>query len=165
MNLGHPRSPDRETLVRAFMEAGGRSVRSFQTNGTVIFAADDPVATAHRARELMSDDYDDSVLVRSAARVSQIATTFPVTDSASDHYREMVVFFDSPSQPVDSLPGMLEEGLVRILRVERDVAFGLIWKPKSTAGNMTALVERRLGTIGTSRTLGTIQRLCRQFRA
>lgn len=163
MNLGHPGSPDRETLLRAFVDAGGQSVRSFQTNGTVIFTADDPAATAQRARELVSDRYDDSVLVRSAARVAQIAATFPATDTASDHYREMIVFFDYPSSQADPVPEMFEEGLVRVLRVEQDVAFGLVWKPKDTAGNMTALVERRLGAIGTSRTLGTVQRLSRQL--
>lgn len=163
MNLGHPGSPDREGLVRAFVDAGARSVRPFQTNGTVIFTAEDPDGTARRARELLGPTYEDALFVRSAARVAQIASGFPAVDEASDHYREMVVLYDGPAPRSAAMQDMATEGLVRVLRVEPDVAFGLIWKPKSTAGSMTALIERRLGALGTSRTLGTLQRLSRQL--
>ncbi len=148
--------------MRAFVDAGSRSVRPFQTNGTVIFHANDPEDTAHRARELLAPSYEDAVFVRSAARVVEIVSGFPALDASSDHYREMVVFHDSPASRSAAISDGVE-GLVRVLRVESDVAFGLIWKPKSTAGNITALLERRLGALGTSRTLGTLQRLSRQF--
>ena len=163
LNLGHPGSPTGAGLLQAFTDAGGLSVRSFQTNGTVIFTADDPVATANRARALLSDSYEDAVVVRSAARVAQIVARFPVVDADSDHYREMVVLYDGPSAAIRSAKAMVRDGLVQLLRVDDDAAFGLVWKPKNTAGNMTAVIERMLGTTGTSRTLGTLQRLSRQL--
>lgn len=163
MNLGHAGSPNSETLLQAFTDAGGHSARSFQTNGTVIFTAEEPVVTARRARELLSGCYDDAVFVRSASRVAQIVAKFPVTDTESDHYREVVVFYDSPPPGTVPVTGMVQEGLVHVFAVEDDAAFGLVWKPKNTAGNMTAFIERLFSTPGTSRTLGTLQRLSRQL--
>ena len=162
MNLGHPGSPDRETLVQAFSDAGALSARSFQTNGTVIFTAENPGDTAERARRFLADRYHDAVFVRSAARVAQLVTEFPATDTESDHYREMVVLYDaSPEAPRE--PDAFQHGLVRVLRMDDDAAFGLVWKPKNTVGNVTALIERLLSTAGTARTLGTLQRLSRQL--
>lgn len=59
MNLGQARShsPTRPVLEGAFTAAGVSTVRSFQTNGTVLFdpGAADPVAVVERARAALRD--------------------------------------------------------------------------------------------------------------
>lgn len=149
-----------ETQCGSFVDAGASGVRAFQTNGTVLFTAADPSLVAARARDgLRPCGYDDAVFVRDRARLTQIIDQFPDLPPESDHYREMVVLFDHPdAHACASLPRE-REGLLQVLRVEHDHALGLIWKPKSTAGNITGHLEHRLDTVATSRTLGTVQRL------
>lgn len=164
MNLGHAGSPGRATLLSAFADAGAAQARSFQSNGTVIFDAEDPAATAQHVRQLLSGTYDDAVMVRSLDRVEQIIADFPPVEAGNDHYRQMIVFYDRVVPGADALRAGGRDGLVQLLRVDADAVSGLIWKPKNTAGNMTAVVEAALALPCTARTLGTLQRLLKQVR-
>jgi len=50
VNLGHPKSPTRVQLEDSFVSAGAKTAQSFQTNGTLIFSADNE-KTALKALE------------------------------------------------------------------------------------------------------------------
>lgn len=76
MNLGHTGSPNRAQLEAAFAAGGAESVRSFQTNGTVLFTAEVPADTI----AVVSDElegagiYTGVMFVRSLERITEIAT-------------------------------------------------------------------------------------------
>ena len=71
MNLGQARSrsPRSSELLDAFAAAGATGAVNFQTNGTVIFAVDEPAALAESVvtRLTAVTGYSDLVVVRSAA--------------------------------------------------------------------------------------------------
>src|SRR5690606_2279998 len=123
LNLGHARSPDRGGLLEAFEAAGAHGVHSFQTNGTVVFRADDPAATALEARaRLGAVGYTDEVFVRDRAALGRLLGGLPAVDPGRGHYREIVTLHglargSGPDLPRHEVPHRTGNGLVEILRL------------------------------------------------
>lgn len=163
MNLGQARShsPTRPVLEGAFIAAGAVGVRSFQTNGTVLFdpLAAAPTAVIEQVRAILAErvGYTDIAPVQSLDAVAGLVRTtrelLPAVDRAI-----YVTFFDSdgsldwaaPSAPLDSIGTTV-------------VASGPGWVVTQVApgGDPTTAVQARLGSKATTRGFGTIERLLR----
>lgn len=163
MNLGQARShsPTRPVLEEAFALAGAVGVRSFQTNGTVLF---DPVVAApeaviERVRATLAErvGYTDIAPVQPLDAVSGLVRTTRASLSSVD--RAVYVTFFHPGGPFDwANPGAGLDSLGTTV-----VASGSGWVVTQVApgGDPTTAVQARLGAKATTRGFGTIERLLR----
>jgi hypothetical protein len=162
MNLGQARShsPTRVVLEEAFALAGAGGVRSFQTNGTVLFDPDGaaPVALVERVRAILAErvGYTDIAPVQSLRDVSELVRTtrdLLVVDRAT-----YVTFF----HPSGSLAWATPEARLDALGTTV-AASGPGWVVTQVApgGDPTTAVQARLGSRATTRGFGTIERLLR----
>jgi uncharacterized protein (DUF1697 family) len=165
MNLGQPPSPDRAGLEGALAEAGGIDVRSFQTNGTVLFRADDPVAVVAGAAPTLAGrrwGYADAGLVRPVALLAEILRTDPFAGLRDERtYCETFTFFEGGDPLPVTPPWTSEHDDVDLVAVRDGVALGIIRRRGSGVGSPTSQIERLTGGVATTRTLRTIQRLLR----
>lgn len=158
LNLGHRGSPSGPDLVAAF--GGSAAARNFQTNGTVLFTASDPDATASRALRILRDaDYSQSMVLRTVSEVDAITRETPEADPAENVYRTMVSFFDVEHLPPIKLPLRNGNGLVELRQISTSSAASVCWKPRNTAGDVTGFLEALLHAPVTTRSLGTLKRL------
>ncbi len=160
LNLGHPGSLTGDELIEAFGGPGAAS--GFQTNGTVVFQTMDAAVAATEARRRLAEaGYRQDCVIRSLEQLRGIVEEAAAVPVPADVYRVLVSFFDVPESPVvdDPPPLRSRDGLVEVSVLAPGHAISLCWKPGSTAGNATALLERLLGTPVTTRTLGTLERL------
>lgn len=160
LNLGHDASPTRAQLESAFTDAGARHVRSFQTNGTVVFTADDPdsviAATLQQLRGCCG--YDDCAFIRSTKDIRILLDRLPPPECSPDIYRETISFFDTDQIAGGSrLPA--KDPLVALISLHPDHAHATIAKVGSRVGNVTRHLETLLESSVTTRTRGTIERL------
>jgi len=161
MNLGHPGSPVRATLEAALSNAGGASVRSFQTNGTVLFRADDPRAVVDAAAgSLREAGYTDAGIVRPLDLLRDLLNDDPFAGYRDERtYRETLTFYDGGSAlPVD-LPWTGPRDDIDLIAASGGTALGIIRLRGGSVGSPTSEIERMTGGVATTRTLGTIQRL------
>ncbi len=164
MNVGHARSPTRSQLEGAFRAAGADSVRSFQTNGTVVFSAggDQPDALVSWAAPLLAEQsgYAEAVFVRRLDALSAALARQPFPAVRDERtYRETFTFYDGGKAPELDLPWTCPRGDINVLEVHEDYALSVVRKTGTTAGSPTAVMELLLGLPATTRTLGTIERL------
>lgn len=160
VNLGHSGSPTGADLVEAF--GGSTAATCFQTNGTVVFDADDPDSVADLARQRLSArGFQQTFVVRSLNDIRQTLAASPAVDPADGIYRSMISFFDADAIPEVALPLRSSDDLVEIRVLGADCAHGVCWKPRTTAGNVTGFLEKLLGVPVTTRTTATIERLVR----
>jgi len=157
MNLGQARSrsPRSGDLVEAFTAAGAESVTNFQTNGTVIFSANDPVAVVEHVRPqlLAATGYADAVVVRSHAWLTELG---PRLDP--ELHGGEVALFDAPEVPLFELPWVDGAGEVAIVELdERHAVTG--WAASGTAHGSNPTLTRMLGVPVTCRGIPTMIRL------
>jgi hypothetical protein len=163
MNLGHRGSPVRAQLEEAFAVAGAEQVRSFQTNGTVLFAAAAPA----QALMCVGDElraacgYDGSWFVRALDRVPALVDAPVWAEPAADVYRETLTFFDADPAGLPELPWSNDAGDVTLLQVLDGCALGLSRQLGVSPGDPNSTIERMLGAQATTRTRGTAERLLR----
>ena len=117
LNLGQrrSRSPTRPELLEAFAKAGATSAVSFQTNGTVIFAAGrrSPQRLADKAVSLLTPvcGYDDMVAVRPVDWLRELDL-----DEVPAHAE--VSFFDGPDPFPEPLPWEAPRGGLVVIRAD-----------------------------------------------
>lgn len=164
MNLGQARShsPTRPVLEEAFAVAGAIGVRSFQTNGTVLFdpLTVAPAAVVERVRAILAErvGYTDIAPVQSLAAVSGLARTTRTLLPAAVDPAICATFFD-PNGSLDwAAPGAGLDSVGTTV-----VASGPGWVVTRVApgGDPTTAVQARLGSKATTRGFGTIERLLR----
>ncbi|MEV5440238.1 DUF1697 domain-containing protein [Streptomyces sp. NPDC052682] len=164
MNLGHPGSPDRATLESALAAAGARAVRSFQTNGTVLLEADDPVCVVAEAAKALeaAAGYTQPAMVRGLDLLVDVLAGQPFDGHEDSRtYRETFTFFDGGRPIALELPWTNAKGDITLVELREGLALSIIRKQGSNAGGPTAEIERMAGVPATTRTLGTIERLVR----
>ncbi len=161
LNLGHRGSPVRSQLEGAFTSAGAVSVRSFQTNGTVIFDPGDlvPEAVVSAARPALAEaaGYDD---IGPCQPVDVLAGI--VAAHAGDAWDLLLNTFDRGA-PMDALrPGAgLTPGLVCVDAGPGWVLTRLVGAADPIDPN--PVIERLTGLRNTTRQLTTIVRLTRSL--
>ena len=161
MNLGHPGSPRRPALEKALTDAGGKAVRSFQTNGTVLFLADDPRGVVDTAAVALRDvGYTEAGIVRPLRLLADLLGADPFEGFRDERtYRETLTFYDADAPlPVD-LPWNGPRDDLDLIADSDGVVLGIIRQRGGSVGDPTGEVERMTGGVATTRTLGTIQRL------
>ncbi len=162
LNLGHRGSPTREQLERSLLQAGAQRVKSFQTNGTVLIIAEDPVRVVREAAEAISEcsGYDDAAIVRSVASLREVVNADHFAGHRDERtYRETFTFFDGGRAPSWSLPWTNARDDVDVLHVAEGVAVGIIRKERSSAGSVTSEIEKETGGVATTRAKGSVERL------
>ncbi len=157
VNFGKVGSPRSEHLVEAF---GGPAVATnHQTNGTIIFEADDPEehATAALLR-LRSLGYEQPAILRPLAEIASVVAEHSHYADSED--RIMVSLFDAvPSNILNRVLPTSRNGLVETLHLTSCYAVTRCMQRGTTFGDATVFLEPQLHTPVTSRTLGTLQRL------
>lgn len=162
LNLGHAGSPDREQLEGALSRGGASKAKSFQTNGTVLFQADDPEGVVvEAATELLAAAaYDDAAIVRLVEDLEDLLALRVFEKHQSPRtYRETMTFFQGGKNPDWSLPWTNSKDDVDVLHVGDGVALSLIRKPRNSAGSPTLELEKATGGVATTRNRGSIERL------
>lgn len=161
LNLGHRGSPTKAVLVDAF--GGPSAASSFQTNGTIVFDAEEPESVTDSARSrLATAGFHHSCAVRTLADITSLAEEAPEVDPAENVYRLMASFFDTAGRPEVSVPLRSPDDLVELRSLSDSHAWSVCWKPKNTAGNVTGFLESLLDVPVTTRTAATLERLARK---
>ena len=162
LNLGHPGSPTRQQLEASLLGAGARRARSFQTNGTALIVADDPGSVVRRAAQALTQcaGYDDAAMVRTVSSLREVLDAGRFEGHTDDRtYRETLTFVDGGRAPRWPLPWTNARDDVDVIHVADGLVLGVIRKARTSAGNVTAEVEKETGGVATTRTRGTIERL------
>ena len=165
VNLGQPRSPTRSQLEGALAEAGAVSPQSFQTNGTVVFAAESlPTAReiVARASLKLADvcglkepaftiELEPLVALVAEGPFERVSTesgqAFNATFMADDQLARL------------SAPLLSPRGDVELIRVTPFVALSVSRRVGAGIGYPTPFLEKLLGAPATTRGWGTIERL------
>lgn len=160
LNLGHHGSPNRTQLESAFTDAGALHVRCFQTNGTVVFTADDPATAITATLESLRDfcGYDDCAFIRSTKHIGILLDRLPPPESSPDTYRETISFFDT-DHIASHAHASTKDPLVALIGLYPDYAHASIGKVGNRVGNITRHLETLLKVPVTTRTRGTLERL------
>ena len=168
MNLGQARShsPTRPVLEAAFERAGAVAVRSFQTNGTVLFDARD-----RSVAEVIADVRD---ALAGEVGYTEIAPTQPLSEVAALVRRaealvrpdELPAICATFFEPLDSTTdGMAWAAAgTRIHPAGTTVVVsGIGWVVTRyvMGGDPTVAVQSQIDAKATTRVLGTVQRLLR----
>ncbi|MGH3975217.1 MAG: DUF1697 domain-containing protein [Pseudonocardiaceae bacterium] len=162
LNLGHAGSPNREQLEGALKGGGASHVKSFQSNGTVLFKAEDPEGVVAEAANglVTAAGYDDAAIARPLADLEDLLALGVFEKHQSPRtYRETVTFFQGGKKPSWSTPWTNSKDDVDVLYIGDGIALSLIRKPRNSAGSPTFELERATGGVATTRTRGSIDRL------
>ncbi|MFT4217160.1 MAG: DUF1697 domain-containing protein [Micropruina sp.] len=163
MNLGQARShsPSRPVLEDAFTAAGAVGVRSFQTNGTVLFEPQTipPTALIERVRTTLAErvGYTDIAPIQPLTTLDALVRDTRELLDAVDR-SVYATFFDPDAAGDWAVPGAELDALGTTV-----VASGPGWVVTQIApgGDPTTAVQAKLGSKATTRGFGTIERLLR----
>ena len=168
VNLGQGRSPTKPQLEAAFLAAGAALPQSFQTNGTVVFVADDARAAeaiVGRACALLREmtGLSEPAYVVDLPHLAALVENDPFAGID----REGVFDFSATFLPSAALaklraPLASPRGDLEIVRVTEYVALSVSRRVGVSIGNATLFLEKMLGVPATTRGWGTITRLVRK---
>lgn len=156
---GHPSTPD---ILAAFADAGCPGAVPFQSNGTIVFEADDPAAVTETAvlsiaartgleRDAFWISLDDLLAVVEAHG----ATLDP-------RRHEFTLHGGGTIDPTD--PEVIREAVSRRCEViDSGLGWTIIRNERAGEGNATPVIERVIGGRATSRGLPTLIRLAGRF--
>ena len=158
---GHPSTAD---IVAGFADAGCPDVQPFQSNGTIVFDADDPaetVATAAEAIAARSGQERDILCIPLADLIAIVdehgATPDPRRYEFTLHRGATV-----DAQAPDAIALTTR---ARCAIVDAGPGWALIRNDVDGQGNATPVLERLTGDRATSRGLPTLLRLVSRFRS
>jgi hypothetical protein len=149
LNQGQRGSPSSQALADALRDAGADRVTLVRGNGTAVFTADDPVATAQRAAGALSP-WADRVFVRDWVWLKQLVGGI---DVALDGRTEVTLFDDVELNEAIPIRGT---GCTIVAAGE---GFALVENDEERRSNGTPTVERLLGAPATSRGISTLRRV------
>ncbi|WAB84762.1 DUF1697 domain-containing protein [Microcella daejeonensis] len=146
---GHLPTP---RILALFEQAGAVGVRAFQSNGTIVFAADDIAAVAERLRELLAAaDRPEEVRVIPLEALWSIVAAAPAEHPAG---RLELCLLD----PAVALPAPPVAGR-RCAGIAAGEGWMLVLNERDGESNGVPSLERLLGTRATGRGIPTLQRL------
>ncbi|MET0859939.1 MAG: DUF1697 domain-containing protein [Microbacterium sp.] len=153
-------------LQHAFAEVGAREVHTFQSNGTVVFEADEPDAVGQdvHGRLAARGLFDDVVIVRALAFVEDIVDSFTQFDDVQRH--ELTLFAgDGAFERTAALPASVTVAATRrrCAVVAHGPGWALVRNDRDGQSNGTPTIEAAVGSRATSRGLPTLLRLVKRF--
>lgn len=156
---GHPRTAE---LVEAFAEAGVRDAVAFQSNGTVIFAAEDGQSVADDVRERLAarGAFDDAVYARPLEAIALLVDRHAERVEAG---RMELTLFPAGHVIADDDTLAREAGRRRCAAIELGPGFAVVMNDNDRESNGTPTVQAVLGVPATSRGLRTLVRLVDRF--
>jgi uncharacterized protein (DUF1697 family) len=168
VNLGQPRSPTRPQLEAALAEAGAEGAASFQTNGTIVFAAADEavalavVSAANAALSRVCGLREPAYIAPLDHLAGLVAETPFAGIDGPDIYEHAATFGPPGAFAALRLPLATPRGDVELLRVTPYIALSICRKVIAAPGAATPFLERTLGVPVTTRSWTTITRLVRK---
>lgn len=156
---GHLATAD---LISAFSEVGAHEVRTFQSNGTVVFTSENADAVGRRVRGHLAaqGQFDDLIVVRPLALVEDIVGEFAEHDHAERH--ELTLFAgDRVLEDTDALTAAATYR--RCAVVARGPGWTVVRNERDRESNGTPTIEAVLADRATSRGLPTLLRLVERF--
>ncbi len=171
VNLGQGLAPTRPQLEAAFAAAGSAGAASFQTAGTVVFAAaGEPAAetilAGARERLLEWRGLREPAYLAPLGHLAELVAADPFTGcDLSD-----VLDTSATLMPRDALAGLTlplasPGGDVVVVRLTAYLALTLRRRTGAHPGSPTPFFEKLLGIRATTRGWNTIQRLVRKYAA
>lgn len=151
VNQGQRGHPGTDELVASIEAAGGTGVFAFQSNGTLVFEAEDGAEVARRLER--------EVFIRPADFLQPLLRYEGMPASS----RLELTLFDPESELVggDALALATRRGRCEI--VERGAGWALVLNHIEHQSNGTPVVERVIGSAATSRGLPTLLRLAHRL--
>lgn len=158
VNQGQRGQPTTHAIVAAFEWAGARGVRSFQSNGTVLFGADDPDSVSDAARQRLARDtgVDTVVFARPLAFIAGLVDAHADAETLA---RRELTLFDTGRAIVDDAAVNAEAARRRCAIVARGAGWAVVENGADRQSNGTPALEAALGVPATSRGLPTLLRL------
>ncbi|HEX5859453.1 MAG TPA: DUF1697 domain-containing protein [Microbacterium sp.] len=156
---GHPSTSD---LLRAFADIGVGGAVPFQSNGTVVFTADDGQRVADGVREGLAARgvFDDGVYARPLEHIELLVDR---SSAGADAGRTELTLFPVEAVIVDE-PAAARAGERRRCRVvEHGPGFAVVVNDHDRQSNGTPTIEAVLGVPATSRGMPTLLRLIDRF--
>jgi uncharacterized protein (DUF1697 family) len=156
---GHPSTAD---IVAGFADAGCPGVRTFQSNGTVLFDSDEPAESVESAAEAIAarSGHDRDILWIPLAELAAIVDQHGATPDPRRHeftlHRGGTV--DAHAPDAISLTAQ-----ARCSIVDAGPGWALVRNDIDGQGNATPVLERLTGDRATSRGLPTLVRLIARF--
>lgn len=155
LNQGQRGSPSSAVLERAFAKAGATEVALFQSNGTVVFTAEDPSSCVQNAATAVhaASEWQDAVFVRSVGWLVGLVRELDLDVPASAN-TELSLFDESVALAVNlPVPGR------RCTIIRGGAGYAVCVNDRDRGSNGTPTIERMLNTRVTSRGLPTLRRL------
>ena len=156
---GHPSTAD---LVAAFANAGCPNVTPFQSNGTLVFDADDPDAVLDAALESLAATagIERAGFRMDLDRLADLVAAHAGADDAAR--RELTVHGGGILDPAD--PRVVREAAHRRCRLlDAGDGWAVFANERNRESNATPVVERLTDAPATSRGLPTLVRLVDRF--
>ena len=168
LNLGQRLAPSRDALEYAFLDAGGTSASSFQTNGTVVFEAKS-VRSGLKITRLVSEQLEgangfaEPVFVRSWDYLTSLVARQPfAADKDPSVHVYSVTFLHGEADLGIELPRQTPRGDVRVVEYTESEMLCASYKTgASTAGSPNVMAEKVFGLPATTRVWSTLERLVR----
>lgn len=158
LNQGQRRSPTSQVLGRAFAAAGASEIVLFQSNGTVVFSAEDADSCAQEVakRIQLVSEWQDVVFVRSLPWLRELLAGIDL--ATVEVGRAELSLFDESC----ALPSTVSRVERRCTIVSAGDGFAVCLNERVAESNGTPTLERMLGVTVTSRGLPTLRRLVDQ---
>jgi len=162
MNLGQSRShsPTRPVLEGAFSTAGAERVRSFQTNGTVLFDPLDqaPADVLQRVRTILAHAVGYTDIAPSQPLAAVVALVVATRAAIEIDLAICTTFFDPGTPAAWAVPGAILDEVGTVVVVAGP---GWVVTRVAPGGDPTTAVQRHLGQRATTRGYRTVERLLR----
>jgi uncharacterized protein (DUF1697 family) len=171
VNLGQPKSPTRLQLESAFIAAGAESVQSFQTNGTLIFMANNEHSAGRitsRALETLKSicGLEQPAYVVSLQHLADLVNSDPFADiQPPDAYQFSASFMPPALIAQLQVPSASPLGDVMIVRATNHVVLSATRKSLVNPGDARPLFVRLYAAPVTTRSWNTILRLVKKHAA
>lgn len=156
---GQPRTPD---LIDAFGDAGIPDAVAFQSNGTVLFAADDVEGTVVDVRSSLTAKgiYSGEVFTRPLSFIRAFVARYG--DRPNAHRYELTLFPDG-QLILDENAAMQEARRRRCELIDHGRGWAAVCNDRDARSNGTPTIEAVLSVPATSRGLPTLARLVHRF--
>jgi uncharacterized protein (DUF1697 family) len=156
---GHLAAAD---LISAFSEVGAHEVSTFQSNGTVVFASENPDAVGRRVRGHLTAQglFDDLIVVRPITLVEDVVGEFAEHDHAG---RFELTLFAGDRLLEDTAALTAAAAYRRCTVVARGPGWVVVGNERDRESNGTPTIEAVLADRATSRGLPTLLRLVDRF--
>ncbi|MFC3623322.1 DUF1697 domain-containing protein [Microbacterium aurantiacum] len=161
VNQGQRGQPTTDDIRGAFDDAGCRDIRTFQSNGTVLFDADDPASVVQVAEVAVAvrSGHAREIFWIPLARLAEIAE-IPHADTPGLYE---VTLHDGGTITADSGEIADQAGRRRCALVASGDGWALVRNDVAQQGNATPLIETLTGGRASSRGLPTVIRLIDRF--